>query len=84
MGLPVVATDIPGHTLLCGGLGACRLTAPEPEAIAAAIRSLLERTPAEAARAATDARAETARRRGLRAWAARLLDRYERALETRA
>ena len=80
-GVPVVASDIPGHRVLCEGLGACRLTSLDANGIAAATNALLARGPAEA-EAEADAAAERMRDSfDLRSWCDRLLDLYEDVLD---
>ena len=71
-GVPVVATDIPGQTLIGRGVSACRLVGGEPQALAEATRELL-RLPAEERAAA---RAHVERTMGLGAWAERLAELY--------
>jgi glycosyltransferase involved in cell wall biosynthesis len=76
-GVPVVASDIAGQAVQGRGLGACRLTALEPAAIATGIRSLLDRDPVEAERDAAAARERIRAELDLSPWAARLLALYD-------
>lgn len=80
-GTPVAVTDLPGHRDVCGGLEAARVAERRPEALAAAIESLLA-SPPEARRAAAEAtRGQVAARFDLGAWTERMFDRYRRALD---
>lgn len=80
-GLPVAATDLPGHRDVCGGLASCRIAGERtPEALAAGVRSLLERPPDEAATERAASRERVAARFDLTGWAERMLGRYESAL----
>lgn len=79
IGLPVVATDIPGQRVQCEGLGACRLTGFEPSALADAVESLLGRAPEQAAADSREARRRVVEQLDLGPWAARLLELYDAA-----
>jgi glycosyltransferase involved in cell wall biosynthesis len=82
-GTPVAVTDLPGHRDVCGGLEAARVAERRPEAMAAAIESLLAEPP-EARRAAAEAtRGQVAARFDLGAWTERMFDRYRRVLDRR-
>lgn len=83
-GVPVVATDIPGQRLIGEGLEACRLSPPEPAAIAAAAGELLARSPDDAAVQARAARARLVETMGLDSWASRLADLYADLVPGRA
>ena len=48
IGTPVVATNIPGHAYIGDHVGACRVVARDPGALAAGVIATLERTPQEA------------------------------------
>jgi L-malate glycosyltransferase len=80
-GLPVVATDLPGHLNICGGLSSCRVTERSSEALADACAELLARPPADVRESATEARSRVAARFDLRAWTERMMERYERCFE---
>lgn len=80
-GLPVVATDLPGHLDICGELSSCRVTERSPEALADACAELLARPPADVQESAADARSRVAARFDLRAWTERMMERYERCFE---
>jgi glycosyltransferase involved in cell wall biosynthesis len=79
-GLPVVATDIPGHADLAHHAGNVRLTLHEPDEVAASVR----RTLATELRLADDigarARARVSRQMDLEDWSERVVSLYERAL----
>jgi glycosyltransferase involved in cell wall biosynthesis len=79
-GLPVVATDLPGHRRICDGLAGCRVVGRSPEALAAAAEELLHRDPAEAAGDAERGRASMVERFDLAPWTDRMFARYERCL----
>lgn len=83
-GTPVAVTDLPGHRDVCGGLPAARVAERRPEAMAAAIESLLAQ-PTDTRRAAAEAsRGQVAARFDLAAWTERMFDRYRRALDRHA
>jgi len=83
-GLPVVATDLPGHQDICDGLASCRVVERTPEAMAAAARELLGRPRERAEREAAEAREAVAARFDLRPWAEKMVDRYARVLAAHA
>jgi glycosyltransferase involved in cell wall biosynthesis len=83
-GLPVVATDLPGHHDVCDQLASCRVVERSPDLLASAAAELLEPPPADAAAAAEAARGETASRFDLAPWTTRMFERYERALARRS
>lgn len=73
-GLPVVASQIPGHTFVCDGLASALTVPPTAAATAAAIEDMLATPP-------TQAQLDTARARiaadfDLSIWSARLIDIY--------
>ena len=73
-GLPVVATDIPGHTAI-GKLPNLYLVEREnPQALAESILQLTERSEDEASRLADEARRRIAGRFGLDQWASNMVD----------
>ncbi len=74
-GVPVVATDIPGHAFIGHELEACQLTPPEPRAVAENIHAMLNRDMA-AATAAAHQWVED--QMDLSAWSENLIDLYER------
>jgi glycosyltransferase involved in cell wall biosynthesis len=80
-GLPVVATDLPGHLDICEGLPSCRVTERSPEALADACAELLERPPAEVQEGAAEARSRVAARFDLAPWTEQMMERYERCFE---
>jgi glycosyltransferase involved in cell wall biosynthesis len=80
-GTPVVASSIPGQVAIGRGLAACRLTALEPAAIAAAVEALLSRADEVAERDARAARDRIVETMDLGVWAQRLLARYRRAAQ---
>ena len=80
-GLPVVATDLPGHLNICEGLSSCRVAERSPEALAAGCAELLARPPAEVEKSAIEARSRVAARFDLQPWTERMMERYERCFE---
>jgi glycosyltransferase involved in cell wall biosynthesis len=80
-GLPVVATDLPGHLNICEGLGSCRVAKRSPEALAEACAELLARPSAEIEQSAREARSRMVERFDLEAWTARMMERYDRCFE---
>ena len=79
-GLPVVATDLAGHLVICG-LSSCRVTERSPAALADACAELLARPPADVQESAAEARSRVVARFDLRAWTERMMERYERCFE---
>jgi glycosyltransferase involved in cell wall biosynthesis len=79
-GLPVAATDIPGHAELAHRAGNVRLALREPEEVAAAVRSALATEPRLAEDMGSRARARVSEQLDLHAWSERLVGLYERAL----
>lgn len=79
-GVPVVASDVSGHRIVGGDLAACRLTALDGASVAKEIRSLLARSPPQAASDADEARSRVCRDFDLKHWGDRLGARYEQAL----
>jgi glycosyltransferase involved in cell wall biosynthesis len=82
-GLPVVATDIPGHSELAHRTGNVRLTLREPDEVAAAVRRALATDTRLAEEMGARARARVSEQLDLGAWSERLVALYERALATR-
>ncbi len=79
-GLPVVATDIPGHASIGRDLEACQLTSVEPKAVADGVRAMLNRDSASTAEAAATARKWIVDNMDISGWSERLMDLYERTL----
>jgi glycosyltransferase involved in cell wall biosynthesis len=79
-GLPVVATDIAGHSHLAHEAGNVRLTLQEPEEVAAAIRRALGTESSLAQAMGARARERVAHQMDLGAWSKRVVALYERAL----
>jgi glycosyltransferase involved in cell wall biosynthesis len=79
-GTPVVATDIPPHRQLGRDISACRLAPPDPNSLASAIVTTLERDPLDAAGEAALARSKVLERYGLEDWVERMFQRYEEVL----
>lgn len=75
-GTPVVATDASGEREIGAGLAACRLTDRRPEAVAAAIGTLLDRDASTVQADASAARRSLDERLALPVWAESLLARY--------
>jgi hypothetical protein len=63
-------------------VGNVRLSASEPDALAAALRQALDADPDSAASDAVRARRRVAERMGLAAWSDGLMRLYERVLDT--
>jgi glycosyltransferase involved in cell wall biosynthesis len=83
-GLPVIATDIPGHRLGASPPQALRLVEADPAALAGNAESLLRAGAGERAAEAADAHGWVERNRGVRDWARRVADAYEAALPARS
>ena len=82
-GIPVVASDLPGHRYLGDRLAACTIADSDPDALAQAIGTMLARPADQAAREAQEAREWIAANLSLTAATAVLLDAYEAALAER-
>jgi glycosyltransferase involved in cell wall biosynthesis len=80
MGLPVVASDIPGHAFVAKGASACRLTGLDSESVAASIRAVLDRDARESVHEQAAARRWILEDMSLASWAQRLIQMYERLL----
>jgi glycosyltransferase involved in cell wall biosynthesis len=76
-GLPVVASDIPGHEIPGGDLPGLRQSALDPEELAAAAEGLLDREPEAAGRAVLRGRRWIAENMDVVPWARRLMELYE-------
>ena len=76
-GLPVVASDIPGHHIPGAELPAMAIVPLDPGALASAVVAALGRDDQVAAREAEAGRAWIEREMGLGSWARRLADLYE-------
>jgi glycosyltransferase involved in cell wall biosynthesis len=76
-GLPVVASDIPGHEIPGADLPGLRHAALDPEELAAAAEALLDRDPDAAAQAVLRGRRWIAENMDVVPWARRLMDLYE-------
>jgi glycosyltransferase involved in cell wall biosynthesis len=79
-GTPVVASDIPGHAMMGGGIASCLITPHDPAAIAAAMEDLVLRDTHEVAADALGAHLWMRENLHLPRWAAGLVERYEHAL----
>jgi glycosyltransferase involved in cell wall biosynthesis len=77
-GTAAVVSDIPGHAMVGAHAPACVITPLEPAAMAAAIKRLLEREPAQVAADSMAGHAWLRENLGLRKWAEAMVDRYER------
>ena len=76
-GTPVVASDIPGHSLIADGISDCRIVpADDSSPVAAAIEELLSRDASTARAEATAAHQAIVDRFGVGAWSDKLLDCY--------
>ena len=78
--VPVAASDVPGQAAIARGLGACRVTPLDAQALAGAIESLLDRDPDTVASDAAAAAERVRTEYDLVPWAARLLDLYDDVL----
>jgi glycosyltransferase involved in cell wall biosynthesis len=77
MGLPVVASDIPGQAYVGNAVSACRLARLAPEDIAASVREVLDRNADEVLREQTSARRWILAQMDLKEWAQSLVRIYE-------
>ena len=78
-GTPVVASRIPGHTLVAEGVpGCCIVPGEDPGALADAVRALLARDASNGAAEAAARNRAVADRFGIEPWSDRLLACYER------
>jgi D-inositol-3-phosphate glycosyltransferase len=82
-GVPVVASEIPGHTDIGHGMPGVRLVPLEPGAVRDATAALLDRSAEAAARDSQAGRAWMRRNRDLGRWSEELVERYEAALSER-
>jgi glycosyltransferase EpsD len=80
-GVPVVASDIPGHALIADDYPGCRLVPLNAEALADGVSGLLDEPASVLAAETGEAGRLIAARMGLEAWTERLFDLYERALQ---
>ncbi len=80
-GLPVVATDIPGHASIGKELEACRLTSVEPQAVADGVRATLDCDSESTLEAANSARKWIVDHMDISVWSDRLIDLYDRTLK---
>lgn len=82
-GLPVIATDIPGHRLdAAGGPAAVRLGPLDAPALAALVGELLAASPESRAAESRQASHWIAEHRDLKVWGARVLDLYREVLRS--
>lgn len=79
-GTAAVVSDIPGHATVGAHAPACVVTPLDPDAMAAAIRRLLEREPTQVAVDSLAGHAWLRENLGLGSWADAMVDRYERLL----
>ena len=77
-GTAAVVSDIPGHATVGAHAPACVITPLDPDAMAAAIRRLLQREPAQVAADSLAGHAWLRENLGLGPWAEAMVDRYER------
>ena len=80
-GVPVVASDIPGHALIAGDYPGSRLVPLDPESLADGVADLLDEPTDALAAETAEARRRIAERMSLEAWTQRLFDVYGRALQ---
>jgi len=81
VGVPVVASDIPGQAAIGQAVAACHLSPLEPEALAAVIRDVLAADPLSREREQREARDWIAEHAGLDSWTAAIMDTYDRILD---
>jgi glycosyltransferase involved in cell wall biosynthesis len=79
-GIPVVASELPGHSYLGDRLDACTIVPRDANRIASAIAAFLDMDPNEEARQGATARDWISERLDVRAAATRLLDDYEQTM----
>lgn len=79
-GTPVVATDIPGHAYIADGANACTTVEHSPEALAAGVRKMLNRTPDRVQADAEQSRRWVVDELGIEVIGERLLGMYSQAL----
>lgn len=82
-GVPVVATNLPGKRFLYDSVRACMVASHDPESLAGAVRSVLERTDEEAQSSAEEAHAWIATERSVERVTADLLDEYRLVMDER-
>jgi glycosyltransferase involved in cell wall biosynthesis len=80
-GVPVVASDIPGHALIAGDYPGCRLVPLDAESLADGVADLFNEPPEAVAAETAEAGRRIAERMSLEAWTRRLFDLYGRALQ---
>ena len=80
-GVPVVATDIPGHALIASDYPGLRLVPVDGESLADGIADLLDEPTDAVAAETAEARRRIADTMSLEAWTRRLFDLYGRALQ---
>lgn len=80
IGTPVVATDIPGHAYLGEHIAACRIASHDADALAQAVREVLEWPAAERERLALEGRRWIVENLSVSRVGARLVDVYEELL----
>jgi glycosyltransferase involved in cell wall biosynthesis len=79
-GVPVVASDLPGHRFLADHTAACRIVSQDPADIAATIRAMLERPEEQVVSDGLEGRAWIEENLSLDATAAQMVDSYLEAL----
>jgi glycosyltransferase involved in cell wall biosynthesis len=84
VGIPVVASNIPGQAVIARSVPSCRLTAPSARATAEVIREVLALDPTVRSRQREQARAWILANAGLDWWSQALLATYDRVLSTAA
>jgi glycosyltransferase involved in cell wall biosynthesis len=75
-GVPVVASDIPGHALIASDYPGCRVVPGTAAGIASGVLSLIGEPPDSVAAETSEAASLIASRMGLEAWTRRLFDHY--------
>jgi glycosyltransferase involved in cell wall biosynthesis len=79
--VPVVASDIPGHSLIAGDYPGCRLVPLDAGSLADGVEELLDEPTDALAAETAEASRRIAERMSLEAWTRRLFDLYGRTLQ---
>jgi glycosyltransferase involved in cell wall biosynthesis len=83
-GVPVVASDIPSHSDVSGGLPACRLASRDARAFSDMVEAELDSAVADRITRLAASRAEIENSLSLQSWSERLVGVYRQVLSTRA
>ncbi len=80
MGVPVVASDIPGHAFISDRVAACRITSLDAYSIASSIADVLNRNTTQRERETAEARRWIVEHMGLTSWAGTVMTLYRELL----